>query len=69
LTHCEFSAIPCLLLSSYTDSESPDSITLSGFRNLFDVPEIGSGLCVGQKLVQTRLKKIASIQQKDNLFV
>ena len=69
LTYCEFLGIPCLLLVSFTDSELPDSITLSGFQSLFKVPEIRSLNVADVKTSQARLKKLVSLQQKDNLFV
>ena len=70
LTHCEFSGTPCLSLISFTDSEHPDSITMSGFRILFKIPELGQLFAqVDSKEVHLRLKKLSAVQQKDNLFV
>jgi hypothetical protein len=69
LTHCEFSSIRGLLLASFTDSERPDSITLSGFRTLLKLPDVPNISGVDNKIAMARLKAIASRQQKDNLFV
>ena len=69
LTHSEFLGLPGLILVSYTDSEQPDSITMSGFRALFKIREIVGTLEADSKTVQARLKKLAALEQKDNLFV
>jgi hypothetical protein len=70
LTRCQFSGIPALTLASYTDSENPDSITLSGFRILFQFPEVGTMLGqVEAGEVKDRLKRLSAAQQKNNLFV
>jgi hypothetical protein len=42
---------------------------MSGFRALFKIPEIGKRLEAEAGTVQARLKKLAALQQKDNLFM
>ena len=70
LTHCQFSGVPALLLTSYTDTGSPDSISMSGFRILFKFRDVAKHLSeVEVAEVKKRLRLLSAGQQKNNLFV
>jgi len=70
LTECKFRNIPCLLLVSFVDSHSPDSITLSGFMPLFKVSEFSNVKKTSKDTSNERLKSLYSKPKKtENIFM
>jgi len=70
LTECKFKEIPCIVLVSYVDSLSPDSITLSGFMPLFKISEFSYIKKVPNDSSNERLKKLYNKPKKsESIFM
>jgi len=70
LTECKFKEIPCLLLINYVDTQTPDSITLSGFTPLFNVSEFSQIKKCPNNTSNERLKRLYNHPNKtENIFM
>lgn len=71
LTNRTFNEKAGLLLLSYTDSQKPDSITLSGFMGLFNISEFSQFITkVSSKISLERLKQLqASSSTAEHIFM
>jgi len=70
LTECKFKEIPCLHLINYVDTQSPDSITLSGFIPLFNVSEFSQIKKCPNNTSNERLKRLYNKPNKtENIFM
>ncbi|XP_059083780.1 proteasome assembly chaperone 1-like [Tigriopus californicus] len=70
MTFAQFKKIPCLILINYVDSKTLDSITLQGFKKVFEIPLLQSfSPTIPQKNVEKRLRELISKVEQGNLYI